>query len=208
MKKQIFILFLLASITMNAQHTGKVLVENVSGNIYKVYLDSKPHSPIYPYPDSAAFWLGVVCPNGQYESHQSGWQDTFYYEITGKASFASSIYWFKNGVQVGRNDMEAPEVHNGNSQQCYKFLGIHKFYVPVIAPPLPPPVLPGITVNNWLIESNSPGTLLVFDSGFSGVHHMKTYDTMFSYQLDSGTWWVQCIWPDGSFTPMTEYIVP
>ena len=210
MKKQIVILLLLASITMDAQHTGSLVVQkDQSTGITKIHLDSRPSFPAWPWPDSGAVRVRAYCHGTNFETRRMAWNDTLYYRFDGKIRLTAAIEWYRYGQYKGQTQFPVSEIPGWNNGDCFEFIKIATFVAPTV--PIvgnPPAIVPGIWMNNWLVESNYPGTLLVFDSGLFGAYYVRTYDAAFSYQLESGTWWVQCIWPDGSFTPMTEYIVP
>lgn len=181
------IIFLLFPVIMFAGpiHTGNLVVEEISENEYKMFLDSKPYNSLL-HADSAALWVGVLCSNGQYESRQIGWRDTLYYNFYGNVTIATSINWFRNGNKVGRTDMFTPNIFAGNDSDCYEFIGVNKFYSPVEQPPV---FQPELTVTNGLIESNSGGVLVILNVDDWSVT-VKEYVDEFQFQLGQGQWYV------------------
>lgn len=180
-----------------------------NGNEYRFFMERKPSKTCFPVPDSASVRIGFGCMSGAFESYRMGVNDTLAYYLTGNVIISVSTYWWRNGVYQGRTDIaNTPYIQAGGS--CgFDFVEISTQNPPP-PPVLPPPapLSPNLWVNNWLLESNSAGTLIVLSSPYLAVHHVKTYSGPFSYQLESGTWWVQAVWPDGSFSPLTEYIAP
>ena len=166
---------------------GKLSFQKV-GDSYKIFLRQQPTNTCFNY-DSIRFSVTLRCKmTGATENLNVGLHDTLTYDVDGVIILTGSIRWYFGGGNW---------IMRSFSPQCFGIGNGCFEKVPEISVPLPPSVLPEISIQNGLFSSNVGGVLVMVNMATYNVI-VKEFPSAFQYQIPSGQWLVYLLLGDGT----------